>query len=91
VRWDRVGRIALLFVLAMLLYLYIGPARSYLTAFRESKERRAEVTRLERENARLRARKADLERPGTVEVEARRLGMIRPGERPYVVRGLPGG
>jgi cell division protein FtsB len=91
VRWDRLGRIALLFVLAMLLYLYIGPARSYLAAVQESKQRRAEVTRLERENARLRARKAALNRPATVEMEARRLGMVRPGERSYILRGLPGG
>ena len=27
--------------------------------------------------------------PGTLETEARQLGMMKPGEQPYVVTGLP--
>ena len=89
VRWDRIGRLALLFVLIGLLYLYVGPARSYWTTFHTAKAKKAEVVKLERENTRLRARQKALHQTSTLETEARRLGMVRPGEVPYVVRHLP--
>lgn len=91
VRWDRIGRLALLLVLLALVYLYAGAARSYWATLEVGKEKRAEVQRLERENARLRARKRALGQASTLETEARKLGMIRPGERPYVVHNLPRG
>jgi cell division protein FtsB len=89
VRWDRVGRIAMLLVLIALLYLYLGAARSYLSTTRQAHQQRADIHRLEADNARLRARRTALERTATLEQEARQLGMIRPGERPYILEGLP--
>jgi cell division protein FtsB len=47
------------------------------------------VTKLEAENRRLEARKKALKDPRALEREARRLGMVKPGERAYVVKGLP--
>jgi cell division protein FtsB len=91
VRWDRVGRVALLLVLGLIVLLYVGPARSYVTTWQEAKRKRADVQRLERENARLQARKRAFADPRRVELEARRLGMVRPGERAFVVQGLPKG
>jgi cell division protein FtsB len=91
IRWDRVSRAALLLVLLVLVFLYAGPARSYWTTVHEAKQRRAEVTMLKRENERLRARRAALREPSALEREARRLGMVRPGERPYVLEHLPKG
>ena len=88
IRWDRVGRIALLLVLLGVIALYINPARTYLSARGEAEQRRAEVAELQRENDRLRARKAQLRDPRQLEREARRLGMDKPGERAYVVNGL---
>ena len=41
------------------------------------------------ENARLNARRRALGDPRTLEAEARKLGMVRPTERAYVVTGLP--
>jgi cell division protein FtsB len=89
IRWDRVGRIALLVVLVGIIGLYVGPARSYLGARQEAGQRSAAVAELKRENARLRARRAALRDPQALEREARRLGMVRPGERPYVIEHLP--
>ena len=83
IRWDRLGRIALLLVLAIILLTYVGPLRSYWTTWHEAGKRRAEVTRLEAEHTRLLARRAQLSSPATLEREARRLGMVRPGERAY--------
>lgn len=91
IRWDRVSRVALLVVLLGILGLYIGPARSYLSTMREAKHRRAEVAQLKRENTRLRARRASLRSTASLEREARRLGMVRTGERSYSVKHLPKG
>lgn len=91
VRWDRLGRIALLLVLAGVLYLYVSPVRSYVSALQEAKAKRAEVARLAEQNARLRARRKALGDPRTLEREARALGMVRPGERAYVIENLPRG
>ena len=91
IRWDRVSRVALLFVLVVLVYLYAGPARSYWHTVRAAKQRRAEVAVLKRENEHLRARRAALQGNSALEREARRLGMVRPGERPYVLEHLPKG
>jgi cell division protein FtsB len=88
IRWDRVGRVALLLVLLLIVYLYVGPVRSWWSTWQDSKAKQAEVTRLERDNAQLRARKAALQTPEALEREARRMGMVRPDERPFVVRGL---
>ena len=91
IRWDRISRYGLLIVFVGLLFLYVNPARSYIDTLGQSKERQAQVEALEREHDRLEARKRALTRPDVVEAEARRLGMVRPGERPFVVRGLPRG
>jgi cell division protein FtsB len=89
IRWDRVGRIALLLVLVGVLALYVNPLRSWWSTNQESQQRGAEVAELERENKALRKRRAALKDPRALENEARRLGMVKPGERAYVVEGLP--
>src|SRR4051794_11734672 len=89
IRWDRLGRCALLCVLALVLYLYIGPTSSWISTYRESKQRHADLKALRAENARLKARRDELRRPSTMEAEARSLGMVRSGEKAYVIRGLP--
>jgi cell division protein FtsB len=88
IRWDRVGRVALLLVLLLIVYLYVGPVRSWWSTWQDSKSKQAQVEQLERENARLRERRAALKTPLALEREARRMGMVRPDERPFVVRGL---
>jgi cell division protein FtsB len=90
IRWDRVGRVALLVVLLGVVALYVGPSISFLHTYKEAKARRGEVHALQAENAQLRARKQGLKDPRTLEREARRLGLVKPGERPFVVQGLPG-
>jgi cell division protein FtsB len=91
IRWDRVGRVALLCVLVAIVALYVGPARSYFTTRTEAAEKRAEVQRLEREHERLLERRRSLLQPQTLEHEARRLGYVEPGEKAYVIEDLPGG
>ena len=86
IRWDRVGRWALICVFAFVLYLYIGPARTWITTYSEAKRKREEVAQVRAENERLRARRRELEQAGAVELEARRLGMVKGGEKLYVIR-----
>jgi cell division protein FtsB len=91
IRWDRLSRVALLGVLVVLVVLYAGPARSYWSTLREARQRRAEVAVLRRENERLRERRQALRGVSALEREARRLGMVKSGERPYVISHLPKG
>ncbi len=80
---------ALLIVLLGIVSLYVGPLHSYWGVRQEARAKQNEVTQLKRDNARLKQRRADLRTRGTLEKEARRLGMVRPGERPFSVSGLP--
>ena len=89
IRWDRVGRIALLCVLVGMAYLYVGPTLTWIQTYKEAGERRAEVAALKERNRELRNRRDQLKRPGTLEREARLRGMVRAGERAYVVQNLP--
>ena len=91
IRWDRLGRVALLVVLGVVVLLYVGPATSYWRTLRESKARSAEVRRLQAEHRRLLARRKALREPASLMREARRLGMVRRGERAFVVSPLPPG
>jgi cell division protein FtsB len=90
IRWDRLGRWALIGVFALVLYLYIGPAISWVKTYREAGRQRAAVAELRAENARLRERRRELSGRGALEREARRLGMVKEGERAYIVEGIPG-
>ena len=89
IRWDRLGRWAIACVLALIAYLYIGPARDWVATYGEAKTKRQEVAALKAENRELRERRAELRQPTALEREARKLGMVKAGERAYVVRGLP--
>ena len=88
IRWDRLGRWALIGVFALVLYLYIGPALTWMSTYKEAARQRQAVAEIKQENERLRERKAELSAPGAIEREARRLGMVKAGERAYIVEGL---
>ena len=91
IRWDRLSRMAILVVFVGVAALYVGPLASFWSAHREAGNRRAQVERLRTENTQLRGEREALKNGGALEVEARRLGMVRPGERPFVVQNLPDG
>lgn len=81
----------LLVVLAVVLGLYVQQGIAYLSVHRQADQAAAAAQRLSRQNAQLRREETRLNNPTTIVEEARQLGMIKPGERPYVVTGLPGG
>ena len=88
VRWDRVGRIALVLVLFGVLMSYLNPVVNLIDAWRDSKAGEERLVELQHEQASLEEQVEKASSPLTVEREARRLGMIQAGERSYVVHGL---
>lgn len=89
IRWDRISRSVLLVLLLLTPLLYVSPAQQWITQSRTASEDGAELDRLERENRRLASRVRSLQAPGALEREARKLGMVRKGERAYVIENLP--
>ncbi|HTB69936.1 MAG TPA: hypothetical protein VK707_03030 [Solirubrobacteraceae bacterium] len=89
VRWDRVGRLTMLCVLAALLYLYLSAGLHMYSTWGQSRREKAAVATLEREHASLARQHEALGRQGTIEAEARRLGMKRSNELQYELGGLP--
>jgi cell division protein FtsB len=89
VRWDRLSRLALVCVGGALLYLYAGAGLALFSTWREARGDAAQVVALERHHTTLEAQRAALESPQTLVRDARRLGMVRPGEQTYVITGLP--
>ncbi len=89
VRWDRLARVAMLFVLAALVYLYVSAGVHMFSTWRQSSRDHATVAGLEAEHRALLRQHNLLSTQSALEAEARRLGMVKPGEQPYLVGGLP--
>lgn len=81
-RWCIVG------VALFVAFLYYQPLSSYLQTRSALNERSAEVQRLREERTRLQARLADSETVTALAREARRMRLVRPGERIYIVKGV---
>jgi hypothetical protein len=60
-----------------------------LETWRQSGRESANVAALQREHQALVGEHSNLTSTSTLEAEARRLGMMKHGEQPYVVTGLP--
>jgi cell division protein FtsB len=81
-RWLAVGAIVLVAL------LYARPLRSYLNTKHELAQRRADVQALIAEKRELQQRLADASTPEALQRQARRLGLVRPGERLFIVKGI---
>ena len=90
VRWEQLGRPAMLAVMVALAYLYLSAGVRMFSTWQQARHDQAAVRVMEAEHLRLTAQHQLLSDPETVEGEARRLGMARNGERQYVLSGLPG-
>ena len=80
----------LLVVLAVVVGLYVQQGLSYLSVRNQANQQLAIVHSLSSQNAKSLQQQSALSNPATIEQDARALGMVRPGERPYAVTGLPG-
>jgi cell division protein FtsB len=81
-RWLVVG------VALFMGFLYYRPLSSYLDTKQELERRSAEVRSLEDERRALERRLAGAEETSSVERQGRRLGLVRPNEKLFIVKGL---
>ena len=83
IQWQKVGRLALLFTLFVIVLLYIRPVAHWVQQRSTATHSKSDLRALQRENDRLEARLRQLSGTGAIEREARKMGMVRRGERPY--------
>ncbi|NUR77124.1 MAG: hypothetical protein HOQ28_12670 [Thermoleophilia bacterium] len=74
--------------LVLVAFLYWKPTQTYLHTNRRLQERTAEVRGLREEKARLQQRIAQAGTRSQLVREARRLGLVKPGEQLFIVRGI---
>ena len=72
---------------ALVAFLYYQPVSSYVETRTSLHEREAEVRQLRAEKSRLEQRLADSTTVAALAREARRMGLVRPGERLFIVKG----
>lgn len=89
IRWDRVGRLALIAMLGVIVLLYISPVKHWIKQSGTQQHQQQRLDGLEQENARLEGRLRYLKRPDSIDREARRLGMVKSGERAFVLPRAP--
>jgi len=68
---------------------YLSPARHWLQQSGTAGRQKEELSQLKTQKANLQRRLRALRDPGALEREARHLGMVRVGERSYVIENLP--
>jgi cell division protein FtsB len=73
----------------VILLLYLSPAKHWIEQSGTAGAQREELRQLTDEHRRLERRVSELRGPAALEREARRLGMVRRGERAFVIENLP--
>jgi cell division protein FtsB len=74
--------------IALAAFLYWKPTQTYLHTNKDLQARQAEVRELRKEKAQLQKRIAQARTGGQLVREARRLGLVKPGEKLFIVRGI---
>lgn len=81
-RWIALGAIVLVGL------LYARPLKSYFETRHELAQRTAEVRSLRADRRALQHRLAESSTGEALTQQARRLGLVRPGERLFIVKGI---
>jgi cell division protein FtsB len=77
-------------MLVVVVGLYVQHALAYLSTRSRTDAQLAIVHRLQAANRALERERAQLNNPAVIAQDARALGMVKTGERPYVITGLRG-
>jgi cell division protein FtsB len=85
---PRPTRMLALGGLALIALLYWKPIRAYEHTKAVLARRQAEVASLREQQHALQQRLAAVDRGQTLVLEARRLGLVKPGEELFIVRGI---
>lgn len=75
-------------VICLVAFLYYRPATTYFEKRRALDERSSEVQHLRAQKARLEQRLAVSKSEAALAREARRLGLVKPGEQLFIVKGI---
>jgi cell division protein FtsB len=86
IKWDRVGRVALVLVLVAVAYSYLNPAIDFVKTYTQTTAAKAQFHELLHENKKLHAKVHSAKNPLVVERAARSQGMVAEGETPVVLR-----
>jgi cell division protein FtsB len=89
IRWDRLSRVFLLGVLFVILCMYASPLHRWITQQGTASQDSSQLRQLQSTNADLRAKLKALQSPQALELRARSYGMVKQGERPFVIENLP--
>jgi hypothetical protein len=84
----RISRLIAVGVLALVAFLYVQPLRTYFDRRQEVSRRTAEVRVLDAERRRLERHLTAQTSTAALVQEARRLALVKPGERLYIVKGI---
>jgi cell division protein FtsB len=84
----RPSRLLALGGVALLAFLYWKPVHTFLHTRQQLDNRQAEVRSLAAERRDLQHQIAAVGTGGALVREARRLGLVKPGERLFIVRGI---
>jgi cell division protein FtsB len=81
-------RWAALATLAVVALLYYRPLKSYVETRTSVHQRQEEVRQLRAKRNRLAKRLEQAETPEALEQRARKLGLVKPGEQLFIVKGI---
>jgi cell division protein FtsB len=82
-RWLALG------TLAVVALLYYRPVKSYLETRSSLEHSQVEVRELRARRDELARRLADTDTPEALARRARKLGLVRPGEQLFIIKGIP--
>ncbi|HZQ16820.1 MAG TPA: septum formation initiator family protein [Gaiellaceae bacterium] len=85
---PRPTRLLALGAIALVAFLYWKPLHTYLRTKHELQTRDAQVAALQQEKAKLEKKIAQAGTDAELIRQARRLGLVKPGERLFIVRGI---
>jgi len=85
---SRRWRLVVVVALALLAFFYYRPLHAYFDTRHSLQERRSDVHRLQAQKRRLERQLAATTSPAALELEARQLALVKPGERLFIVKGI---
>jgi len=88
IQWERIARIALVLILFAVLLSYVKPVINLVNTWQEAKASEQTLHDLQIENQHLQHRAEQLNTPAAALREARKLGMVGPGEQAFKITGL---
>jgi hypothetical protein len=85
INWDRLPGNWLIVILLVMGALYVPPVKGYYEQRKATSAAKSHLQQMGKENRELRARAKSLKKESTIALEARKLGMVSPDERPFVI------